>query len=58
MDKFILERGTEVSRPTLNKDIRNLKKAVCCCIEANLGFLGQSMTTFFVRMVIAEKLSY
>ena len=25
IDKFILQRGTEVSRPTLNKDIRNLK---------------------------------
>ena len=25
IDKFILERGNEVKRPTLNKDIRNLK---------------------------------
>jgi integrase len=25
VDKFVLERGTEVKRPTLNKDIRNLK---------------------------------
>ena len=25
IDKFILQRGTEVKRPTLNKDIRNLK---------------------------------
>ena len=25
IDKFILQRGSEVKRPTLNKDIRNLK---------------------------------
>ena len=25
IDKFILQRGNEISRPTLNKDIRNLK---------------------------------
>lgn len=31
MDKFILERGTEVSRPTLNKDIRNLKTFINWC---------------------------
>ena len=31
MDKFILERGTEVKRPTLNKDIRNLKTFVNWC---------------------------
>ena len=31
IDKFILERGTEVSRPTLNKDIRNLKTFINWC---------------------------
>ena len=31
MDKFILQRGTEVSRPTLNKDIRNLKTFINWC---------------------------
>ncbi|MCF7955466.1 MAG: site-specific integrase [Phycisphaerae bacterium] len=31
MEKFILERGTEVKRPTLNKDIRNLKTFVNWC---------------------------
>ena len=31
IDKFILERGTEVNRPTLNKDIRNLKTFVNWC---------------------------
>jgi integrase len=31
IDKFILERGTEVSRPTLNKDIRNFKTFVNWC---------------------------
>jgi len=31
MDKFILQRGTEVSRPTLNKDTRNLKTFVNWC---------------------------
>ena len=31
MDKFILERGTEVSRATLNKDIRNLKTFINWC---------------------------
>jgi integrase len=30
-DKFILQRGTEVSRPTLNKDIRNLKTFINWC---------------------------
>ena len=29
IDKFILERGNEVKRPTLNKDIRNLKTLLC-----------------------------
>ena len=33
MDKFILERGTEVKRPTLNKDIRNLKTFINWCRE-------------------------
>lgn len=33
MDKFILERGTEVKRPTLNKDIRNLKTFINWCKE-------------------------
>jgi hypothetical protein len=32
-DKFILERGTEVKRPTLNKDIRNIKTFVIWCRE-------------------------
>jgi len=32
-DKFILQRGTEVSRPTLNKDIRNLKTFLNWCKE-------------------------
>ncbi len=31
IDKFILQRRTEVSRPTLNKDIRNLKTFVNWC---------------------------
>ena len=31
MDVFILDRGTEVSRPTLNKDIRNLKTFINWC---------------------------
>ncbi len=31
IDKFILERETEVKRPTLNKDIRNLKTFVNWC---------------------------
>ena len=31
IDKFILQRGTEVSRPTLNKDIRNLKTFINWC---------------------------
>ncbi len=31
VDKFILERGTEVKRPTLNKDIRNLKTFINWC---------------------------
>jgi integrase len=31
VDKFILQRGIEVSRPTLNKDIRNLKTFVNWC---------------------------
>ncbi len=31
IDKYILERGTEVKRPTLNKDIRNLKAFVNWC---------------------------
>lgn len=30
-DKFILQRGSEVSRPTLNKDIRNLKTFINWC---------------------------
>ena len=33
IDKFILERGTEVKRPTLNKDIRNIKTFVNWCRE-------------------------
>jgi len=31
IDKFILKRGQEVKRPTLNKDIRNLKTFVNWC---------------------------
>ena len=31
VDKFILQRGTEVSRPTLNKDIRNLRTFINWC---------------------------
>ncbi len=31
IDKFILQRGAEVSRPTLNKDIRNLKTFIYWC---------------------------
>jgi integrase len=31
MDKFILKRGAEVKRPTLNKDIRNLKTFINWC---------------------------
>ena len=31
IDKFILQRATEVSRPTLNKDIRNLKTFINWC---------------------------
>ena len=33
LDKFILQRGTEVKRPTLNKDIRNLRTFVNWCKE-------------------------
>jgi integrase len=33
IDKFILQRGSEVKRPTLNKDIRNLKTFVNWCRE-------------------------
>ena len=33
IDKFILERGNEVKRPTLNKDIRNLKTFINWCRE-------------------------
>jgi integrase len=33
IDKFILQRGTEVKRATLNKDIRNLKTFVNWCRE-------------------------
>jgi integrase len=33
IDKFILRRGTEVKRATLNKDIRNLKTFVNWCRE-------------------------
>ena len=33
IDKFILERGPEVKRATLNKDIRNLKTFVYWCRE-------------------------
>ena len=31
VDKFILQRGTEVQRPTLNKDIRNIKAFIKWC---------------------------
>lgn len=31
IDKFILERGKEVKRPTLNKDIRNIKTFIIWC---------------------------
>jgi len=33
IDKFILERGNKVVRPTLNKDIRNLKAFINWCRE-------------------------
>jgi len=33
IDRFILERGNEVKRPTLNKDIRNLKAFINWCRE-------------------------
>lgn len=33
IDKFILQRGKEVKRPTLNKDIRNLKTFINWCRE-------------------------
>jgi len=33
IDKFILDRGKEVVRPTLNKDIRNLKAFINWCRE-------------------------
>jgi integrase len=33
LDKFILQRGNEVKRPTLNKDIRNLKTFINWCRE-------------------------
>jgi integrase/recombinase XerD len=33
IDKFILQRGSEVKRPTLNKDIRNLKTFINWCKE-------------------------
>jgi integrase len=31
IDKFILQRGSEIKRPTLNKDIRNLKNFINWC---------------------------
>jgi integrase len=31
IEKFILQRGTEVKRPTLNKDVRNLKTFINWC---------------------------
>ncbi|MHC4114683.1 MAG: tyrosine-type recombinase/integrase [Planctomycetota bacterium] len=33
IDRFILQRGCEVKRPTLNKDIRNLKTFINWCRE-------------------------
>lgn len=33
IDQFILQRGSEVKRPTLNKDIRNMKTFVNWCRE-------------------------
>ncbi|MHC4310483.1 MAG: tyrosine-type recombinase/integrase, partial [Planctomycetota bacterium] len=33
IDKFVLQRGNEVKRPTLNKDIRNLKSFINWCRE-------------------------
>ena len=33
IDQFILQRGSEVKRPTLNKDIRNLKTFINWCRE-------------------------
>jgi len=33
IDKFILQRGSEVKRPTLNKDIRNMKTFINWCRE-------------------------
>lgn len=33
IDKFILQRGNEVKRPTLNKDIRNLRTFIYWCRE-------------------------
>ena len=33
IDKFILQRGSEIKRPTLNKDIRNLKTFINWCRE-------------------------
>ena len=34
IDRFILQRGEEVKRPTLNKDIRNLKTFINWCKES------------------------
>jgi integrase len=33
IDKFVLQRGSEVKRPTLNKDIRNLRTFINWCRE-------------------------
>jgi len=33
IDKFILQRGSEIKRPTLNKDLRNLKTFINWCRE-------------------------
>jgi integrase len=33
IDEFILKRGKEVKRPTLNKDIRNIKSFIKWCVE-------------------------
>ena len=33
IDKFILQRGSEIKRTTLNKDIRNLRTFINCCQE-------------------------
>ena len=54
IDKFILQRGTEVSRPTLNKDIRNLRTFINWC-GGNRYLNGNSFLSWVSRNGIWKK---